>query len=117
MKLLANENIPLRSSQYLEEKGYDVTHIGVIHPSITDEEVMMLAVEQNRVIITFDRDYSTLVVRDGYSPPGVIYLRLQDYLPVYPGEFIHHLIDSGEYEFEGQFTVANENNIRQRKIK
>ena len=117
MKLLANENIPLRSSQYLEEKGYDILHIGIINPSITDEEVMKLAVEQNRIIITFDRDYSILVFRDGHRPPGVIYLRLQDYLPVYPGEFIHHLIGSGEYEFERQFTVVNENNIRQRKIK
>lgn len=117
MKLLANENIPLRSSQYLEEKGYDIVHIGVANPSITDEEVMQLAVEQDRVIITFDRDYSILVFRDGYRPPGVIYLRLQDYLPIYPGEFIHHLIDSTKYEFEGKFTVANENNIRQRKIK
>jgi predicted nuclease of predicted toxin-antitoxin system len=117
MKLLANENIPLSSSQYLAEKGYDIVHIGIIDPSITDEEVMKLAIEQKRVIITFDRDYSILVFKDGYRPPGVIYLRLQEYVPAYPGEFIHHLIDSGEYEFEGQFTVAKENNIRQRKIK
>jgi len=117
MKFLANENIPLASNQYLEKKGYDIIHVGVVNSSITDEEVMKLAIMENRVIITFDRDYGNLVFRDGYQPPGVIYLRLQDYPPIYPGEFVHALIESDTYMFEGQFTVASENHIRQRKIK
>lgn len=117
MKLLANENIPISSSELLREKGYDILHIGIVHPSITDEAVMELASKENRIILTFDRDYGNLVFRDGFSPPGVIYLRMQDYSPHFPGEFLHGLFQSGIYTFVGQFTVANENHIRQRKIK
>lgn len=116
MKLLANENIPFRSSQFLKEQGYDIIHIGNIAPSITDEAVMQLAIKEHRLIITFDRDYGNLVFGEGYRPPGVIYLRIQDYDPDYPGIFLHALIQSGTLSFEGQFTVVGENSIRQRRI-
>jgi len=116
MKLLANENIPLLSSEYLDQQGYDIKHIGIVNPSISDEDVMNLAILENRVILTFDSDYGNLVFRDGYRPLGVIFLRIQNYLPRYPGEFLHALIQSQAYNFEGKFTVANERSIRQRKI-
>jgi hypothetical protein len=46
----------------------------------------------------------------------VIYLRVFDFSPVFPGEFIHQLISSGNISFTGKFTVAGEENIRQRNI-
>lgn len=116
MKLLANENIPLASSEYLKSLGYDIVHIGLIEPSITDEAVMQLAIEQNRVILTFDRDYGMLVFQKGFCPPGVIYLRLENYSPIFPGEFIHRLLASNTHTILARFTVASENHIRQRKI-
>ena len=56
MKLLANENFPLKSYKALQEKGYDIKHIGLELPSITDEEVMTIAIEEGRIILTFDSD-------------------------------------------------------------
>ncbi|MEZ4850593.1 MAG: DUF5615 family PIN-like protein [Bacteroidia bacterium] len=99
IKLLANENIPLISSKYLEKCGYDIVHIGSVDPSITDEEVMTLAIKESRLIITFDRDYGNLVFRDGYRPLGVIYLRLTDSSPNDPGEFVHSLLQSDRFTF------------------
>ncbi|MDX2247575.1 MAG: DUF5615 family PIN-like protein [Bacteroidia bacterium] len=99
-----------------KEQGYDIVHIGAVAPSITDEAVMQLAIQEQRIIITFDRDYGHLVFGEGYRPPGVIYLRIQDYDPDYPGIFLHSLIESENLSFEGQFTVVSENSIRQRRI-
>ncbi|HQU58895.1 MAG: DUF5615 family PIN-like protein [Phaeodactylibacter sp.] len=75
MKFLANENFPLKSFRILQDKGYDIKHIGLELPSVTDEEVMAFAIEEGRAIITFDSDYGELVYKHGYKPPGVIYLR------------------------------------------
>lgn len=116
MKFLANENVPRASSEYMTVQGYDIVHIGLVSPSISDEEVMALAIEEDRIIITFDRDYGILVFRNGYKPPGVIYLRIQDYSPSYPGEFLHSVISMNTFTFEGHFTVIDEKSIRQRKI-
>ena len=116
MKFLANENLPLATIQKLQTSGWDVLSISLDSPSITDEEVMKIAIAENRTIITFDRDYGTLIYKYGYRPPaGVIYLRLQDFTPEEPAEFLLNLINTTTFTFIGLFTVADENNIRQRK--
>lgn len=116
MKFLANENLPLATIRKLQASGWDVLSISLDSPSITDEEVMKIAIEENRTIITFDRDYGTLIYQYGYRPPaGVIYLRLQDFTPEEPADFLLNLINTTTFTFIGLFTVADENNIRQRK--
>ena len=82
MKLLANENFPYKSIYYLKEKGYDVLSIGMDNPSIKDSEIMAIAINEGRTIMTFDRDYGELFFRYNYKPEnGVIYLRLDKYEP------------------------------------
>ncbi len=115
MKLLANENLPQDSVLLLRERGYDVYSIGSDNPSISDEVVMGIAIEQNRVIITFDRDYGELIFRKGYRPnAGVIYLRIEPLYPTYPAEIVHRIITSGNFRFENTLTVVDENRVRQR---
>lgn len=75
MKLLANENFPIKSIQYLRSKGFDITSIGADNPSIQDYAVMTIAIQEGRTILTFDRDYGELIFKHNYKPPkGVIYL-------------------------------------------
>ncbi len=89
MKLLANENFPYTSIFYLRNKGYDVLSIGIDNPSITDYEVMTIAINEERTILTFDRDYGELIFRYQYKPEkGVIYLRLDKYQLQEPGMII-----------------------------
>jgi predicted nuclease of predicted toxin-antitoxin system len=61
MKFLANENVPYATIRKLQAVGLDVTAISFYTPSITDEEVMAIAIQEHRTIITFDRDYGTLI--------------------------------------------------------
>lgn len=106
MKLLADENLPLASVQYLRSKGLDVLSIGEDNPSIRDQEVMRLAIEQERTLLTFDRDFGELIFREGIKPEkGVIYLRLDSYRPDEPVKLIELLINSGDHEFEHAITV------------
>jgi predicted nuclease of predicted toxin-antitoxin system len=62
-KYLANENVPFSSITYLKSKGYDIKAIGVDDPSITDEQVMRIAIDENRTIITYDSDYGELIFK------------------------------------------------------
>lgn len=116
MKLLANENFPLASVHYLREKGYDITAIGEDNPSINDSVVMSIAINEQRTILTFDRDYGELIFKHNYKPgEGVIYLRIYEYAPADPGILIHQLISKGDIMFNNALTVVDENGIRQRK--
>ena len=117
MKFLANENFPYPSIIKLRQDGYDVTSILDISPSISDEEVMQIAIAESRTILTFDRDYGELIFRKGYRlQSGVIYFRISDYLPQHPAhlliEFLKHNPD-----FNNFLTVIHKSAIRQRRIK
>lgn len=47
-------------------------------PSLSDPEVLALALHDDRVLVTEDRDFGELVVRLGSGHAGVIFLRLGD---------------------------------------
>ena len=115
MKLLANENFPLTSVKILEESGYDITYIGTTFSGVSDSEVMQIAIDEMRTILTFDRDYGELIFRKGFKPEkGVIYLRWSDFKPDEPGNYLRDLFLAGEINFDGKLTVINENTVRQR---
>jgi predicted nuclease of predicted toxin-antitoxin system len=116
MKLLANENIPLKSVEYLRNKGYDVLYIGKDYSGIKDLEIIQLAIDQKRAIITFDRDYGELIFKQGLKPPeGILYLRITEYTPDLPGKIIHRLIQEKKIQFERRLSVVDNESIRQRK--
>ena len=86
MKLLANENFPLTSVQFLRSKGHDVLFVGEDFPGISDEEVLEVALKEKRTILTFDRDYGELIFKyQKRLPKGVLYLRLETFDPMEPG--------------------------------
>jgi predicted nuclease of predicted toxin-antitoxin system len=116
MKLLANENFPQASVRYLRDKGYDITAIGEDNPSIKDDVVMSIAMQENRTILTFDRDYGELIFKHNYKPAkGVVYLRIFEYEPLEPSVLIERLIFQGDIDFDNALTVVDSNGIRQRK--
>jgi len=116
MRLLANENFPYKSIYYLKSKGFDILSIGMDNPSIKDSEIMTIALKEERIILTFDRDYGELIFKHNYKPAkGVIYLRLDSYLPEEPGFLIESLLSNSEIEITRSLTVIDKNGIRQRK--
>ncbi len=116
LKFLANENFPKKSVEYLKEKGFDVLSIGIDNPSIKDHEVMDIAIEENRTILTFDSDYGSLIFKENCQPPKrVIYLRFNEFSPIEPGKFTEELVREEKIEFERTLTVYDSNGIRQRK--
>ncbi len=116
MKLLANENFPLKSILYLRSKGFDIRSIGTDNPSIQDNIVMNIAIDEARTILTFDRDYGELIFKHNYRPKkGVIYLRLDEYTADEPGRIIEDLIHKKEFNFDNALTVVDIKGVRQRK--
>lgn len=116
MKLLANENFPLKSILYLRSIGFDITSIGTDSPSIQDQAVMTIAIKEERTILTFDRDYGELIFKHNYKPQrGVIYLRLNEYKADEPGKIIEELLNKKEFNFDNALTVLDKSGIRQRK--
>ncbi|MBK7937048.1 MAG: DUF5615 family PIN-like protein [Lewinellaceae bacterium] len=102
----------------LRGAGFDVAFVAEDARSIKDRQVMEIAIESNRTILTHDRDYGELVFKYGYRPAaGVIYFRMKNYLPAEPAQVLLGLLSKPNFTFEGQHTVIDETgSIRQRPI-
>jgi hypothetical protein len=76
MRFLADENFPLAAVRRLREAGHDVAVVAHDSPGIPDEQVFMLAGREERIVLTFDRDYGGLILgaadtgREGRSSTG-----------------------------------------------
>ena len=118
MKILADENFPAPSVRYLRERGHDVRSVAEHSPGESDAANLRVAHEEDRVIITFDRDFGELVFRHRMpAPAGVIYLRFDPDYPIHAGEVVNTLIRDVGVTCAGFFTVVDRDfTARQRPL-
>lgn len=76
MKILVDENIGRSIVEYLGAEGHDVVWIKELRPGMADEEIIKLALEKKRVLITYDQDFGELVFKRGAGHKGVLLIRL-----------------------------------------
>ena len=76
MKLLLDQDVYAATARFLLDLGHDVVLVAGLGLSrAQDREILRVAQEQNRVLVTRDRDFGNLVfVRE--LGAGVIYLRI-----------------------------------------
>jgi len=116
MRLLANENIPLDAIEALREDGHDIIWIRAEAPGSTDIEVMALAQEQNRVLITFDKDFGELAFRSKHPAAcGVILFRVPMTSAAYIARVLVKAIGSRS-DWKGHFAVVERDKIRMKPL-
>ena len=114
--LLVNENFPAPSVTVLRAGGYDVFSIAESCPGIDDGEVLARAIQDQRWLVTFDRDYGELIFARGYpTPPAVVLLRAPSYRPEDPAQWVTQLMNDIEM-YRGKFTVFSGDTIRSRPL-
>lgn len=86
-------------------------------PGASDVAVLERARREDRLLVTFDRDFGELIfVGGGSGFPGVVFLRFTPQPPVEPAELLAELAVSPESTFAGFFTVVDRDHIRQRPL-
>ena len=117
MRFLADENFPLRGVELLASVGHEVATIILESPGLPDEQVMLRAVREDRVLLTFDRDHGRLLYQTGMAvPEGVVYFRFDPDYPEEPVEYLLALLEQPEPSIFGMLTVVGRNGIRQRPL-
>ena len=78
MKLMVDVGVGKAVEQWLASQGIDVLAVRDLDPSMSDDAILELAVTQQRLVITMDKDFGELVVRLGRLHAGVLLLRVDD---------------------------------------
>jgi len=111
-RFLANENALRDAVLAARAAGFDVAWMVELQPGASDEIVLSLAQQDDRVLITFDKDFGELVFRRGFAGShGVILLRPRLRSPQVVTAFIVTVL-SQPIDWIGHFTVAREGSLR-----
>jgi len=112
MRLLANENFPLDAVEALRAGGHDVAWIREDSRGIPDDKVLLRAQEENRIVITFDKDFGELAFRSKLpSQSGVILFRITPKSSQYIAQVAVQALASQD-NWAGHFSVIEDNRIR-----
>jgi len=74
-RFLADECCPASVVAALRDLGFDVHYVAEEAAGLSDSDVMGLAANGGRLLVTTDKDFGGLVVRLGHALPGLVLLR------------------------------------------
>jgi predicted nuclease of predicted toxin-antitoxin system len=116
MRFLADENFPRPALEALRKAGWEVVSIAEECPGVPDEDVAALCAAQERILLTFDKDFGELVFRRGLpAGSGVVLFRLTPDSPAEAAEVALALVQSHP-DLTGSFCVVTRDRIRIRPL-
>lgn len=116
MRLLVDECCDPRLVAALRQAGHDVRYVLEIHPGASDEEVVALSMEQDRFLITEDKDFGELAIRYGKSLPGLILIRIAPENRRRKPERVLALLAKQGDRLSGNQAVVDETSVRLRPL-
>lgn len=112
-RYLANENFPGAMVKMLRDQGNDVFYAAESLVGSSDRIILDTALAQDRVLLTFDRDFGELVFRHRTPPAsGIVLFRLNALSPDALLSFLQDFFASNP-TLRSYFTVATPGQFRQ----
>ena len=115
MKFLADENVDAPIVHLLRQNGYEISYILEDNPSISDDAVLLIAVENDSILITQDKDFGELVYLQKKVHAGILLLRLTGLKPARKAEIVLSVIQEHEQELYKSFTIIQQGMVKIRK--
>lgn len=95
-KLLADLNISIKTVQFLQLLGLDIRRID--KSVATDDELVKLAKQEDRVILTFDKDFGEIYYFHKEKTITVIVLAMKDQTAETVNKFLQQFFESTPFE-------------------
>jgi predicted nuclease of predicted toxin-antitoxin system len=116
MRWLADECVAASLVAFLRTGGHDVFYIAEAAAGLSDADVIALALRENRILLTDDKDFGDLVFRRRQAVPGVVLMRIApEKLKLKTGRLATALEQYGEGLF-GRYLVIEEDRLRSRLL-
>jgi len=114
LKFLVDESTGLKVSKELKQMGFDTLSVIETMRGAEDTTVIQKATEENRIIITNDKDFGWLAAL--YKPPGIILLRLKEDNAENRIRITRHIIEKHRSILYGSIIIATETKVRIRRL-
>ena len=118
MRFLVDMGLARSTVSFLRHQGHDVVHLrdqGL--QRLEDEGIIDKALQEARVILTHDLDFSRLVALSHANRPSVITFRLADMRPAFVNHYLAQVLERFAADLEaGALVSVNEQGIRARRL-
>jgi len=112
MRFLVDECTGPAVALWLRRQDHDVISVYDEIRGADDRKVIQKAYEQNRILITNDKDFGDLIFREKKPHKGVILLRLEDERAANKIAVLQRLLEKYENSLPGYFIVVTETTVR-----
>ncbi len=116
MRFLADANLERVLVDWLRAQGHDVTWAVDLPPSTPDDEILAIAEQEGRVVVTNDLDFGELVFRQRRSSIGVVLLRYRTTSSAELVSLFGAHWSTIEIRLPGSFVVATRTRLRVRPL-
>ncbi len=118
LRFLVDMNLSPKIVINLRQEGWDILRVSQVLPmDAEDSEILKFARQQNRVIITQDLDFSSLLALGGYEKPSLITFRLSVPDPeIITRKLLELLPDIEEALLGGCAVVIDDRRVRVRHL-
>jgi predicted nuclease of predicted toxin-antitoxin system len=116
MRICANENVPEDCVVRLRQCGHDVLWIRESAPGSSDTDVLSRSMKEDRLLLTFDKDFGELVFRRGAkASQGVVLFRILQSSAATVADRVSVVLASRD-DWLGHFSVVDDSTIRMRQL-
>ncbi len=117
MRFLADENVSRLVIERLRADGLEVASISETHSGIPDISVLETADVEGRILITEDRDFGELVVRQRMAVRGVILLELDRLSNLAEAGRVSHIVRTCSEKLLDNLVVIEPSRVRIRRLR
>lgn len=112
MIFLLDECMSPGVASWLRSHGYDVLCIAEVKRGLSDDVVLQMAINSERILITNDKGFGEKVYRQKKPHRGIILLRLSDRRTPTTISIIEQLLQNYANELSENFVVVTEKTVR-----
>ncbi|PKO20340.1 MAG: hypothetical protein CVU38_20645 [Chloroflexi bacterium HGW-Chloroflexi-1] len=116
MKILVDVGVSKMVEEWLARQRFDVKAVRDLNPSMADFDILALAVTEERLVITMDKDFGEMIVRSGLPHAGVLLLRLEDATSAEKVVVVQHIFASYLDVLPGHYCVYQRGRLRVRGL-
>ena len=112
MRFLIDENLGPSVALWLAATGHDVASVSPKWRGMPDSEILSYSNEEDRILITCDKDFGHLVFLQRRPHRGVVFLRLKDDRPDMIVLALEKLFEEHAAHVAGRFVVVTDDDTR-----
>ena len=112
MKFIVDECVGPAVARWLRQQNYDVISVFDDMRGATDDVVLQKAFQENRILITADKDFGDMVFKQKDQHQGIVLLRLSDQTTSNKIKVLEWLLEHHLQDLLYNFVVVNEKAVR-----